>query len=88
MATNRKSEHLRYRYGICLNDNCQKCKNKDVQQIPARKDFVCEECGKALRECPPPKKGPNKKIIAIIVAVLIIACGLGAFFALSGSDNQ
>ena len=77
MATNRNSEHLRYRYGICLNDNCQKCKNKEVQQVSARKDFVCEECGKPLRECPPPKLGPNKMVIAAIAAVIVIAVGVG-----------
>lgn len=87
MATNRNSEHLRYRYGICLNDNCQKCKNKDVQQVSARKDFICEECGKPLRECPPPKSGPNKKVIAAIIAlVVIIAAGIGLFLGFSGGD--
>ena len=87
MATNRNSEHLRYRYGICLNDNCQKCKNKEVQQISARKDFVCEECGKPLRECPPPKSGPNKMVIAAIAAVIVIAVGVGCFLGFSGGDT-
>ena len=87
MATNRNSEHLRYRYGICLNDNCIKCKNKEVQQISARKDFVCEECGKPLRECPPPKSGPNKMVIAAIAAVIVIAVGVGCFLGFSGGDT-
>ena len=87
MATNRNSEHLRYRYGICLNDNCIKCKNKEVQQISARKDFVCEECGKPLRECPPPKSGPNKMVIAAIAAVIVIAVGVGCFLGFSGGDS-
>ena len=87
MATNRNSEHLRYRYGICLNDNCLKCKNKEVQQISARKDFVCEECGKPLRECPPPKSGPNKMVIAAIAAVIVIAVGVGCFLGFSGGDT-
>lgn len=86
MATNRNSEHLRYRYGICLNDNCQKCKNKEVQQVSARKEFVCEECGKPLRECPPPKSGPNKIVIAAIAAVVVIAVGIGLFLGFSGSE--
>ena len=60
MATSNRGERLRYRYGICLNDNCSKCKSKEVQQIAARKELVCEECGKPLRECPPPKTGPSK----------------------------
>lgn len=89
MATNRNSEHLRYRYGICLNDNCQKCKNKEVQQVAARKDFICEECGKPLRECPPPKSGPNKKVIAAITAlVVIIAAGIGLFMGFSSGDTS
>ena len=87
MATNRNSEHLRYRYGICLNDNCQKCKNKEVQQVSARKDFVCEECGKPLRECPPPKSGPNKMVIAAIATVIVIAVGVGCFLGFSGGDS-
>ena len=77
MPTNRK-EHLRYRYGICLKEDCPKCKSKEVQQIPARKDFVCEECNKPLRECPPPKSFRDKygktiigAAIAVIAAVLI-----------------
>ena len=88
MATNRNSEHLRYRYGICLNDNCQKCKNIEVQQVSARKDFVCEECGKPLRECPPPKSGPNKMVIAAIAAVIVIAVGVGCFLAFTGGSNE
>jgi len=75
MPTNSK-EHLRYRYGICLNDNCSKCKSKEVQQIASRKDFVCEECGKPLRECPPPRSfwdKHGKKIIIAACAVIAIA---------------
>ena len=84
MATNRKSEHLRYRYGICLNDNCQKCKNKEVQQISSRKDFVCEECGKPLRECPPPKK--SNKLPFIIAGIIGVGIILGCIFAF-GNDS-
>lgn len=88
MATSRTSEHLRYRYGICLNDNCQKCKNKEVQQIASRKDFLCEECGKPLRECPPPKAGPNKMLISIIIAAVVaIGAGIGIFLEFSGGDT-
>ena len=69
----RNTDRVRYRYGICLNDKCEKCKSKEVQEIPARKDFVCQnpECGKPLRECPPPKKGGNTKLIAIIAGVVV-----------------
>lgn len=81
MATNKK-DHLRYRYGICLNDNgaCSKAKSKEVQQIASRKDFVCEECQKPLRECPPPKSFWSKygKLLigaaGILVAAAIVVC--------------
>lgn len=89
MATNRNNDRVRYRYGICLNDNCEKCKSKEVQEIPARKDFVCQnpECGKPLRECPPPKKGGNMKLIAIIAGVLVLLAIIIGVFALSGGPK-
>ncbi len=81
MATSRKSERIRFRYGICYSENCPKCKSKEVQAILARKELVCAECGKPLHECPPPKKSSNKPlIIGIVVAVAVIACGMGAYF--------
>ena len=90
MATTRNNDRIRYRYGICLNDNCEKCKSKEVQEIPARKDFVCQnpECGKPLRECPPPKKGGNTKLIAIIAGVVVVLAIIGGVFALSGGDSE
>lgn len=90
MATSRTSERIRYRYGICLNDNCEKCKSKEIQEIPARKDFVCTnpECGKPLRECPPPKKGGNKKLIGIIAAVVVVLAIIGGIFALGGNGGK
>ena len=88
MPANRK-EHLRYRYGICLNDSCQKCKSKEVQQIAARKDFVCEECQKPLRECPPPKSFWDKygKMI-IVAAVVVIAVTATSLFMLMPSESE
>ena len=88
MASNR-SERVRNRYGICLNDSCSKCKTKEVQEIPARRDFLCAECGKPLRECPPPRswweKHGKKVIIGVVVALL---AGGGATVALmSGGDT-
>lgn len=88
MATNR-SERIRNRYGICLNDNCSKCKTKEVQEIPVRKDFVCAECGKALRECPPPRTWwdkHGKKVIGGVIATLLV--GGGAVFALLGGGAE
>ncbi len=76
MAPN-KRERLRYRYGICLNDGCPKCKSKEVQRIPARKDLVCEECGKKLRECPPPKSLWSKYGKLITIAAVLVVIGVG-----------
>ena len=89
MAT-RNNDRIRYRYGICLNDNCEKCKSKEVQEIPARKDFVCQnpECGKPLRECPPPKKGGNMKLIGIIAGVVALLAIVGGIIALSGNGEE
>lgn len=88
MATNR-SERVRNRYGICLNDSCSKCKSKEVQEIPARKDFVCAECGKPLRECPPPRSWwdkNGKKVIGGVVVALLAAGGAG--LALLGGGDK
>ena len=59
-----------------------------MQQIPMRKDLVCSECGKPLRECPPPKKkGVDSKLIGIIVAVVVIGGGIAAFCGLKGGNE-
>jgi len=90
MERSRNKEHLRYRYGICLNDKCEKCQSKEVQVIPARKDFVCQnpDCGKPLRECPPPKKGGNMKLVAIIVGVVILLAIIGGIIATCGGEAK
>ena len=82
------NDRVRFRYGMCLNDGCSKAKAKEVQEIPSRKEFVCAECGKALRECPPPKKGGNKGLIIAIIAVLAIAAGGAAMFFMPESDKK
>lgn len=80
----RRSGAERFKYGICLNDECPKCKNKDVQQIPMRREFVCEECGKELRECPPPKKSGKKPLIAAIAVIALVGIVAGGIIAFSG----
>lgn len=61
------------------------CKQKKVQQIPMRKDLVCQnpECGKPLRECPPPKKSglPVGLIIGIIAFLLVGGLAGGGIWA-------
>ena len=84
----RNTDRIRYRYGICLNDNCEKCKSKEVQEIPARKEFVCPECGKPLRECPPSKKGGNTKLIGIIAGAVALLAIIGGIIAFSGSGEE
>lgn len=88
MPANRK-EHLRYRYGICLNDSCSKCKSKEVQQIASRKDFVCEECQKPLRECPPPRSFRDKygKMIIGATAAVIAAAAATAYLAFPSNEK-
>lgn len=75
MNNRNREERIRFRYGICLNEGCSKCKSKEVQKILARKEFVCEECGKALRECPPPTtwwERNGKKVIIGAVAIILV----------------
>jgi len=89
MATSNRNGRVLYRYGICLNDQCSKCKSKEVQEIGARKEFVCTECGKQLRECPRPKTWweKNGKMV-IIAAVVVILGAVGGCFALMGNDKK
>ena len=68
----KRSGTERLKYGICLNDECSMCKSKEVQSVPMRKDLICSECGKELRECPPPKKkGGNP--VALVIAIIAVA---------------
>ena len=91
----RPSERDRYKYGICTNRDkngegtpCPKCESKEVQKVRAGQDFVCEECKEPLRMVPPPKEGPNKKLIGGIVAAVVILGGVGIGIALSGGEKE
>lgn len=89
MATNR-NERLRNRYGICLNDSCSKGKSKEVQEIPVRKDFVCAECGKPLRECRRPQtwwEKHGKKVIIGAVVALLAGAGVGVSMLSGGKEK-
>lgn len=71
----------RFKYGICLNDECSLCKSKTVQRIPMRKDLVCTECGKPLRETlPPRKKGLGTPVMITIASALLIAILVAVFW--------
>ena len=89
MTTSNRNGRVLYRYGLCLNDQCTKCKSKEVQEIGARKEFVCAECGKQHRECPRPKTWweKNGKIVIIAAVVVILGAAAGCF-ALMGDDKK
>ena len=60
-----------------------------MQEVPARKDFICAECSKPLRECPPPRSWwdkNGKKVIGGVIAALL--AGGGAAFALLGGGEE
>ena len=81
MGTSSRTQE-RFKYGICLNDECSLCKSKTVQQIPMRKDLVCTECGKPLRETlPPRKKGLGKPALITIASAFLIAILVVALWA-------
>lgn len=88
MATQKTRETLRFRYGRCLNDECENCKTKKIIEVPARKDFVCPDCGKELHECPPPKKKSSGGLIGGIAAVAVVAILAGCYFLFSGNDKE
>lgn len=82
---NRNIRTERFHYGICLNDECSKCRNKEVQQVPLRKELVCEECGKPLRKCAPASKKSATKYI--MLGAIIIILGLVGIFLLNGGEE-
>ena len=83
----KRSGTERLKYGICLNDECSMCKSKEVQSVPMRKDLICSECGKELRECPPPKKKGGIPV-ALIIAIIAVAAGVVAFMVLGKNDAK
>lgn len=90
----RPSERDRYKYGICTNRDkngegtpCPKCESKEVQKVRGGQDFVCEECKEPLRMVPPPKEGPNMKMIGGIIAAVVVLGGVGLRIAFSGGEK-
>lgn len=85
------NDRLRARYGICLSDSCPKCKDKTVQIVTGRKDFVCEECGKPLREVPRPQtpwEKNGKKVIGGIVALVVVGGAVGGYQYFKNSETD
>ncbi len=84
---NRKERQL-VRYGQCLSDNCEKAKNKEIQQIPMRKEFICEECGKPLLEVQPQRSWFDKNRKVVIMAVgAVIVFGVGIAWFSNSEEN-
>ena len=81
----RRGANTRVRIGICLNEECELAKSKTKQSIRFGHDFVCEQCGSELRECPPEKK---KNMLPLIVAVAVIVLGLAGFFIWQQSKDS
>lgn len=81
----RRGANTRVRIGICLNEECELAKSKTKQSIRSGHDFVCEQCGSELRECPPEKK---KNMLPLIVAVAVIVLGLAGFFIWQQSKDS
>lgn len=86
MARSSQAEHIRFRYGICLNEQCSKCKSKKVQEISIRKDLICEECQKPLRECPPPKR--SNKMVLMGGAAVVIAAAVTGYFLMGSPEKK
>lgn len=78
----------RNRYGVCRNDACSKSKDKEPQVIPTRKEFVCSECGRPLREVPRPKTTWEKYGAIIVVAIALVAIATGGYFIFSCKDKE
>lgn len=72
------------KYGMCVNEECELY--KQVQGI-LHGDFVCEKCQKPLTACPPPKKGGNTKLIAIVAGVVVLLAIIIGIFAFSGGPK-
>ena len=74
------------KYGVCLNDKCEKY--KVIQEIQ-HGDHECPECKKKLSPCAPPKKKSSKTPLFIcLAAVVIIGAIIGGIFAFSGDTEE
>ena len=87
--SSKSSNRERLKYGVCLNEECSKAKAKEVQAISMRKELVCLECGKPLRECPPPTSKGVGKYIGIAAGVLAVlgGGGYGAYYFMNKDSD-
>ena len=83
--TNTRNTGRIKKYGVCLNDKCEKY--KVVQEI-VHGDLECPECKKKLSPCAPPKQKSSKKPLYIGIAAIVIIGGiLTAIFASRGKNE-
>lgn len=74
------------KYGVCLNDKCEKY--KVIQEIQ-HGELECPECKKKLSPCAPPKKKSSKNPLVIgMAAVLIIGAIIGGIFVFFGGSDE
>lgn len=88
MSTESKRSAERFKYGICLNEECTLSKSKTIQQISMRKELVCSECGKELRECAPPKSKSKFPVLIAIGVVTFIAIVAVLFMFYGGESGE
>jgi len=75
--------------GICRNEDCEMC---DQIQEAEKSNFKCEKCGKDLipfgNKTSESSGGPNKKLIAILVGIIVLLAIIGGIIAMSGSGEE
>lgn len=75
--------------GICRNEDCEMC---DQIQEAEKSNFKCEKCGKDLipfgNKTSESSGGPNKKLIAILVGVIVLLAIIGGIIAMSGGGEE
>lgn len=86
MADLRKTGRIK-KYGVCLNDKCEKY--KVVQEI-VHGSLECPVCKKKLSNCAPPKKKSSKKPIYIGIATIGLIGAIAGFITLflDGSSTK
>lgn len=74
------------KYGVCLNDKCEKY--KVIQEI-VHGDFECPECKKKLSPCAPPRQKSSKKPLYIgIAAIVVIGAIVGGILTFTGGSDE
>jgi len=69
------------RQGKCIQFGaCSKADNKEVIELQAGEDFICQECGKPLQEIQADGRGGSRnKILAVVVLFVAALAGIGGW---------